>query len=786
MVDHLHIGFRLNEFIVRPIRNSIDGPGGVQQVPARSMEVLLSLARKPGFVLSRRQLKEQVWGRAEVSSAVITRSVGELRHALGDSADSPRFIQTIPGRGYRLIPEPLPLTAVISETAEEAGGPASVEKQVPTLFGFLSDLAHRKVYRIAASYLVASWVLLQVADVILDALPLPAYSMTFLVVALAMGFPVAIILAWAFQWTPQGLMVESFGGRLRAASAGATPGRLVYMVAGVSAVLVGIGAYLLTSSEAVPEHPLAASESIAVLPFVNFSDSPANEYFSDGLTEEVLNVLAQLGNLQVASRTSSFYFKGKDLDIKEIARALNVRYLLEGSVRLAGDGMRITAQLIDGQNGYHLWSGTYDRKTEDVFAVQSDIARQVARNLKVVLTASLENVLEQVPTENWEAYDAYLRGRDYLRRSNSPENLNNAALQFQQATTLDPAFGLAYAGTCETRLAQYRQNSESSLFEQAEKACNRAMTRDGNSAEVVLALGKLHLLSGQYDLALEEIDRALALKPRWVDARLSRADVLLASGLPGEAEQEMKTAIEIDPGFWEAYNSLGGFYFARGRYEEAVASYQEVIKRTPDNAAAYNNMGAAHYLLGDLQGAAEIWLKSLAIMPTSAMYSNVGSMYFYLRRFNDAVGMYDKAIEMAPDQFLYWGTLGETYRQIPDAWNQAEAAYRRAFELGEAMLVINPDDVEVLSNLAPFYAGAGNFEKAYALLDAAREKKSEDYYYFYNAALVSVRAGNSVKAEDALMKAVELGYPVILLSMDAGLDPLQGRPRFEALVSGGK
>ena len=403
-----------------------------------------------------------------------------------------------------------------------------------------------------------------------------------------------------------------------------------------------------------------------------------------------------------------------------------------------------------------------------------------------MLTSNLENALEKVPTENLEAYDAYLRGRDYLRRSNSPGNLNNAALQFQQATTLDPTFGLAYAGTCETRLAQYRQNAESTLFEQAEKACNRAMTRDGNTAEVALALGKLHLLSGQSDVAMEEIDRALALRPRWVDARLSRADALIALGLLEQAEEEMKTAIDIDPGYWEVYNTLGSFYFNRGRYDEAIFNYEEVVKRAPDNASAYNNMASAYYLKGDLQKASEIWLKAVAIVPSASMYYNIGTMYFYLRRFDDAVSMYRKAIDLSPDEYLYWGGIGETSRQLPDAWNQAEAAYRKAFQLGEAMLAINPDDVDVMNNLAPFYAGVGNFDKAFTLLDAARSRSTEDYYFFYNTALVNLRAGNPVQAEDALMKAVELGYPVVLLSTDAGLDSLQGRPRFEALVEGGK
>jgi TolB-like protein/DNA-binding winged helix-turn-helix (wHTH) protein/Flp pilus assembly protein TadD len=786
LVDHLHIGFRLNEYIARPVQLQIEGPGGVQHVSPRSMEVLLALARKPGWVLSHRQLQEQVWGRAQVSNAVVTRAVGELRHALGDKPESPRYIQTIPGRGYRLIPDPLPLDASGSRMADPVQQQPLPLQSHSVLGGILSDLARRKVYRIAASYLVAAWVILQVADILLEAFPLPAFTMTFVVVALAMGFPVAVIMAWALQWTPRGLMVESATGELAPMSSGAGPGKMVYLVAGVSAILVGTGAYWLTARDVAPQMPEAAKESIAVLPFVNFSDSAANEYFSDGLTEEVLNVLAQMGNLQVASRTSSFYFKGKDLDIKEAAKALNVRYVLEGSVRLAGDQMRITAQLIDGQNGYHMWSGAYDRAVTDVFAVQSDIARQVARNLNLVLNSKLEHSLDARPTENFEAYDAYLRGRDYLNRANSGENLNNALLQFEQAVRLDGSFGLAYAGICETRLAQYIQNAASNLFEEAEKACHRAMTRDAKAAEVSLALGKLHLLAGQTGQAMEEINQALKLRPRWVEARLTRAQALVSEGLDDEAESQMKATIELDPGFWQAHSELGQFYFDRGRYAEAVAQYQKVVNKIPDNAGAYNNLAGAYYMQGDLQSASEIWLKSVRIMPTASMYYNIGTMYFYLRRFEEAVTMYRQAIEMAPDEFLYWGGIGEACRQLPNRWNEAESAYLKAVELGKAMLDINPGDTEVMENLAPFFAGLGDFNKAFQLLEAVGSKNSSNVYYYYNFALVNIRAGFPEKAEDGLMRAVELGYPVNLLSMDAGLDPLRGRLRFEALVDTGK
>lgn len=782
MGEQLHIGFRLEEFTVRPVNNSVEGPGGLFQVSPRAMELLLALARKPGYVVSRNRLKELVWGREQVSAAVVTRCVSELRQVLGDKAETPRFIQTIPGRGYRLIPDPRSMDARFAGPLTAGSKSGAAEDESGSLFGFFTDLARRKVYRIAASYLVGAWVILQVADVILDALPLPDYSMTFVVVALAMGFPLAVVLAWAFQWTPQGLMVEGPRGLLQARSAGASPGVLIYGIAAVSAVAVGVGAYLLTATDSVSVEREPVDESIAVLPFVNFSDDRANEYFSDGLTEEILNVLAQLGDLQVASRTSSFYYKGKDQDIMKIAQALNVRYVLEGSVRLAGENMRITAQLIDGGNGFHLWSDTYDRETTDVFAVQSDIARQVARNLKVVMSSNLDEALRKEPTNNFEAYDAYLRGRDYLRRPISNENLQNAEIQFDQALKLDPVFGLAYAGVCETRLRQYEQNPDTRLFEDAEKACNRAMTRDGKSAEVSLALGRLHLLSGQSEQALGEIDRALALKPRWGEAILARAETLAAQGLSKEAEAEFKRLIEIDPGFGQAYKTLGNFYFRNGLFEESIKNYNEVIKRVPDDWGVYGNLGSAYYLQGDLQSAAEIWLKLAAIKSDATLFGNIGSMYFYLRRFEDAVEMYAKAAELAPNGAEHWGNQGEAYRQIPDGWNNAEAAYNKAILLAEEQLVVNPKDYELMVLTAVFNSGLGNFDKAFELLEKARAASSGDYYYFYQAALIHVRAGNPVKAEDALMRAVEMGYPVNLLSVDAGLDPLQGRLRFEALV----
>lgn len=777
MGDRLHLGFKLDSVTVIPVRGElVSGQGKLQRVPPRAMEVLLCLAREPGQLVSRRRLREMVWGRNPVSDDALTRCVRELRQLLGDVAEDPRFIQTIPGRGYRLIPEPRPINRMESEYPEDRG--AGVAPGV----GLFAELRRRKVFRVGASYAVVAWLVLQVADVVLDALPLPEGSMTFLIVALAMGFPVSLVLAWVFELTPQGVKLDATAGEPGATGGAQGVHPMVYAVGAVSALAVGMLAYLLTSGSQGNVASAPPQESIAVLPFVNMSDSAQNEYFSDGLTEEILNVLARISELQVASRTSAFYFKGKDLEITDIASRLSVRYVLEGSVRLSGATMRVTAQLIDGENGFHLWSETYDRSSKDIFAVQSDIAQQVARNLKLVLSSASRNALARPPTDNYEAYDFYLRGRDYLRRPQAEDNLENALRMFDQAVTLDPAFALAQAGICETRLLQYRRNTEPALFEQAERACHRALTRGRDSVEVLVALGTLHQVSGQLDAALEEFDRAIAAQPRFAAAHMGRADVLDLAGRTGEAEAGYKEAIEIDRGYWEGFQALGNFYFENGRYAEAVQQYQEVIRRTPDNASAFNNVGAAYFLMGDFQSAAEIWLKSLEILPSMSAYSNVGTMYYYLGRFEDAIRMFQKAVDLAPERYLFRGGLADAMIQLPSRHSEALQAYRKAAELVDQALRINPGDADAMAEGARYRAALGEHERAAQLIDAASAVDPGSYYLYYNKAQVQIAAGELALAEESLMRAVELGFQRDLLAVDAAFAVLRGRPRFEALV----
>ena len=292
--------------------------------------------------------------------------------------------------------------------------------------------------------------LLQVADIVLENIVAPSWVMQAFMLALALGFPLALFFAWAFELTPEGLKKEKDVDRT-ASIAPQTGRKLDYIIIGVMALALSyfIWESRFSSSESatVEEAVASAEKSIAVLPFVNMSDDPANEYFSDGIAEELLNALVKVKGLRVAARTASFAFKeNKTISIPDIAQSLNVDHVLEGSVRKAGNTVRITAQLIDVRTDRHLWSGTYDRELEDIFAIQDEIAGQIVQALKIALGAGGQEAVAHFlqPTENLDSYELYLQGRSFWQRRGE-DNIRRAIDLFEQATQPDPQLARAWA-----------------------------------------------------------------------------------------------------------------------------------------------------------------------------------------------------------------------------------------------------------------------------------------------------------------------------------------------------
>ncbi|HEV2132523.1 MAG TPA: tetratricopeptide repeat protein, partial [Longimicrobiaceae bacterium] len=460
----------------------------------------------------------------------------------------------------------------------------------------LGDLKERKLVQWAVAYLAGAWALLQVADLLGDQFGWPVLWLRSLTVVLAVGFLVALILAWYHG--------EKGAQRVSTVELGLLAGVLVLAGAAVGWVHTSTGAAAsepgstLAAAALVPAPAAAEQGSIAVLPFVNMSSDAEQEYFSDGLTEELLNVLAQIPELRVAARTSSFSFKGKNLPVDSVGRALRVAHVLEGSVRKAGDQVRITAQLTDARNGFHLWSETYDRSLEDVFAVQDEISRAVARQLRIELVGDAP--LAKQETADAEAHTLLLRGIA-AHRQGTREGFAEAERLFRQAIERDPRYAQAHARLSNTLMlrAYSRHIPLEEGYAQARAAAERALALDPKQSEAHSVLGSIaDTHDWDFAAAEEHFQRALTSNPGDARARSLRAWLLMRLGKREEALREARRSVELDPLSMAAYNNLAAMYLYAGQHQQAVEALQAALALAPDAASLFGNLAITYSVMG--------------------------------------------------------------------------------------------------------------------------------------------------------------------------------------------
>jgi len=469
----------------------------------------------------------------------------------------------------------------------------------------IEELKRRNAAKVAVLYVVFAWLLLQVTDVLSSLLPVPEWTGSLVFVLLLIGFPAVLIFSWIYELTPEGIKREKDVDRSQSIT-GETGRKIniliiVLLVLAIGAVavdrLIPERAPMATApvaeeveeaetSELPEPTELAAAKfapapdrSIAVLPFVNMSSDPEQEYFSDGLSEELLNLLAKVPDLTVASRTSAFSFKGKDVKIAEVAAELNVAHVLEGSVRKAGNQVRITAQLIDAKRDVHLWSETWDRTLEDVFAIQDEIASSVVDELKVTLLGEAP----EAATTDPEAYNLYLQGR-HLGRQGSKESMLKAIEFFQQALEIDPNYAPAWNGisTCYTNLAGSNAMPQEEGYAKAKEMAEKALSVDPQSAQAYVGIGWVARVDGDYETAARHVERALELAPN-DDKVLNAAAVLLGDLLRTEEDIRIqKLLVERDPVNPSTYHNLGVAFYSFGDMDAAVASFDKALTLSPD------------------------------------------------------------------------------------------------------------------------------------------------------------------------------------------------------------
>jgi TolB-like protein len=470
-----------------------------------------------------------------------------------------------------------------------------------------NELKRRNVFKVAIAYIVVAWLVLQVADVVLNNITAPGWVFQVMLLFLILGLPIAVIFAWAFEMTPDGLKRESEVDRSQSITpqTGKKLNQAIFVIMALALGYLAYDKFVLSASreaamvEAATDEAVVQVESeagtnidksIAVLPFVNLSSDPEQEFFSDGISEELLNVLAQFSGLRVAARTSSFQFKGQNQDIAAIARTLKVAHVLEGSVRKSGNKIRITAQLIKADDGFHMWSKTYDRQLDDIFAIQDEISAAIANALKVHLALEEESaeVVRPVVIEaaNTQAYEAYLRGRQLINRRGR-ESIEDAVRSLERSIRLDSEYAPAHAQLAIATSLLVRSPSsygELTLEEVIEKATphiHKALALEPNLAEAHGAQAILALDRFDYMAVLEHTRRALELNPSYIDVMNWQWLAVAALGDYRENRAVIERLLTADPlsivGRLNYMNTLG----VQKKFAEAYAMADDLTEQSP-------------------------------------------------------------------------------------------------------------------------------------------------------------------------------------------------------------
>ncbi len=602
-------------------------------------------------------------------------------------------------------PEREPLSTEVRRLESEVG-PHAHHPLVH--FRLFEQLKQRNVFRVAVLYLVVCWLILDPVHVLFHMLDVPVWANRLVVILMAVGFPAVLVFAWVYEITPEGLrptgevpqgqsMSKVTGRRLDLAIVAVLAVALAYFALDkfwISKRFEGSQAVTFAAQETpVPANTAPAgstpataapgtatafappAHSIAVLPFVNLSGDKEQEYFSEGLTEELLNSLAEINELQVAARTSSFSFK-EHPDIATVAQKLNVGAVLEGSVRRSGHTLRITAQLINAVTGFHLWSKTYDRDLGDVLKLQTEIATAVASALKVTLLGDVAAKVELGGTRTPAAFDAYLRGAKAYSSRQEGKDTPTAIAAYTEAIRLDPHYALAFAGR-SMAFSSYAAEATTAAaaregYEKARADARQALALAPDLAQAHLALAFVSDNILDFPQANDEYERALALAP-------GNAQVLRRSGgfaaYMGHFDAGLaaaRRAVVLDPLARESHLVLGRALYAARRYEEAVAAFSEVIRLDPYKAT-YGDRGLAYYGLGDLERARascettpDYWLSQQCLAVSYDKLGRHADAEAVLAKLKAANG--DTSAYQYATIYAQWGNRAKALEWLETAW----------------------------------------------------------------------------------------------------------------------
>jgi TolB-like protein/Tfp pilus assembly protein PilF len=666
---------------------------------------------------------------------------------------------------------------------------------------FLTELKRRNVYRAAVAYGVVAWFLTQLTTQVFPLFEIPNSAMRFVVIALVVGFPIAMLLAWVYEFTPEGIVRTEDLRPAQARSIQRATGRILdFIIIGalllvIAMLVVGRFPFYRETGESISQ------KSIAVLPFENRSEDKANAYFAEGIQDEILTRLSKIADLKVISRTSTQHYKSAPENLAEIAKQLGVAHILEGSVQKSGDAVRVNVQLIKAANDSHLWAETFDRKLTEIFSVESEVAKAIADQLRAKLTGEEEQVIAAKSTDNVEAYDAYLRGLAYTLKPGSTANALGAEKYFKEAVRLDPKFALGWAllSYLDSRnyIAQDLQPTLA-LCEEAREAAETALTLQPTLGEAVVAKGYYHYAClKDYDTAVRYFEEAHQLLPNNSRIPESLAYVARRRGQWDQSESYFNEAERLDPRNVNLLIQHALSYVARRRFPEALRKLDQVLNIIPDDVNILTLKAGIAQAEGDLPRAAAL----LAPLHPPAQAPQALGVQVYqaiLERRPAPVIPRLKEILAKPDPALgYFNSELRFYlgwaQEVAGEHVAAQETWRQARSELDSFLKEQPENFNLLGDLALTNMGLGDKAAALALAERAMAAVPIEKDAVFGPipleilARVAAQMGEPNRAIAALEKLLSIPYgnplPLTpaLLRLDPMFDPLRGDPAFQKL-----
>jgi TolB-like protein/Flp pilus assembly protein TadD len=675
--------------------------------------------------------------------------------------------------------------------------------------GFFGELKRRNVYKVAIAYAVVGWLLTQVATQVFPFFEVPNWGIRLVVLIIALGFPIALIIAWAFELTPEGLKRTEAADR-----AAAKPSRkkawiyVVFIAALFSVGLFFVGRETLRNQQASPAE--IAKKSIAILPFENLSEEKANAYFAEGIQDEILTKLTAVRDLKVISRTSTAKYQSKPDNLKTVAQELGVSTVLEGAVQRAGDKVRVNVQLIDANADTHLWAKSYDRDSKDVLSVESEVAGEIADALKANLSPGESHALAAVSTRSPEAHDLFLRAQYELHQAESTlaaDAYDRADAFYRQALERDPNFAEAAAALIYSRLSRHWFVSPLAPqeLEEAKSIIDRALKVAPDSPELHFALGVFFYWGHrQYDKALVEFDRVLELQPNNAQARQFRGWIYRRRGEWERSIAEIEQAQELDPRDPQMPANLGGIYVALRLWKEAERLELRALAMDPQNAVAAtllcrNRLNGT----GDIYSARKVFegfpeaIRTSAISFQGDVVAIIGTRAYLdviEKRFTVALQAFESEVGNADPGHLQKLTVRAVLRTLAGQIEEAKSAGEEALPLLEARLRERPDDTFAMTELSWVYLALGRNGDAVRLARQAAdsmpfEKDALSGAYFQNGlAQIEARAGAPEEAVKRLRHLLSIpagqSVSIALLKVDPIWDSIRNRPDFQELLVG--